>query len=356
MPSNIKIPKTQSVDWLLTMHKWVRRGVSVLFFLSLVGLSGVVLNDIGKASPSVHASARYSAEAIALEADIRVLRESHRVMAKQRDAQFQARQQASERVKSAEAEFSNWSQLRSVTQNDDENPEVRERLAQLDALRNFERIETSALQKEETRLLALSQQINEKEFRLTPLRNDAQDSAAADSAQARLVAFMYRLLIVGPILALGVFAFLRYRNHAYSPLVWGYILFSVYAFFFGLLPYLPSFGGYLRYGMGVLLAGVGGVYAIRGFSSYLEQQRKKMEADKALRATEVDAESAVLAFKKHVCPSCGQDYSLAGEQPGHCFHCGLELFKKCSCGHRTFAFFSYCSNCGCAVKRGEVAG
>ena len=174
--------------------------------------------------------------------------------------------------------------------------------------------------------------------------------------------FLIRLLFVIPILALGIYFFIKFRRHKFWPIYFGFTLFSFYAFFFGLVPYLPSYGGYVRYSVGILLSGGLGYYSIRRIRLYMEQKQSELKASTQERAKKVHGEVAEKALENHFCPSCGKDFIMKKwEFPlpkitesdaykvvtDFCRHCGLVLFKKCNtCGHKNFAHLPFCASCG----------
>ena len=100
-----------------------------------------------------------------------------------------------------------------------------------------------------TKLLQKNEVLVEQENQ----RTQARYETAAKGHE--LKAFLIRLLFVGPILTLGIFFFLRFRKDKFWPLYFGFTLFSLFAFFVGLVPYLPSYGGYVRYTVGIALSG-----------------------------------------------------------------------------------------------------
>lgn len=177
---------------------------------------------------------------------------------------------------------------------------------------------------------------------------------------------MIRLLFILPILLLGIYFILKFRKHKYWPIFLGYVLFSFYAFFFGLVPYLPSYGGYIRYSVGIILSVVFGIYAINKIRAFIERKKTELTESTKDRAKKVQTETAEKALDNHMCPSCGKDFIVKkwdkssskktkeasfGMVTNFCRFCGLELFKPCgNCGTENFAHLPFCSTCGDKVS------
>lgn len=191
-------------------------------------------------------------------------------------------------------------------------------------------------------------------------------SALYSNALARYetLVFLLRLLLVAPILALGVFFFIRLRKHKFWPLFRGFSIFSLYVFFVGLVPYLPSYGGYIRYAVGVLLSVFAGYYSIKRLRLYMDKKRQELEISTQERARNVQSETAEKALNNHVCPSCGKDFVLRNWEvtpeslkssvtvSEYCRYCGLELFAPCSqCGTVNYVHLPFCLKCGTRHKR-----
>lgn len=179
----------------------------------------------------------------------------------------------------------------------------------------------------------------------------------------RLKIFGIRLLFALPVLILGVWFFIRYRHSKYKALFLGFSLYSLYVFFFALVPYLPSFGGYVRYGVGVVLTVALGYYAIKYINSYVERKRAELKQKAEERRGRIRDEVAQRAFDAHVCPSCGKDFYVKPWEYREgglkiyvfCPYCGMELYRKCTrCGEENFAHFPYCHRCGQELKEQEL--
>jgi predicted RNA-binding Zn-ribbon protein involved in translation (DUF1610 family) len=133
--------------------------------------------------------------------------------------------------------------------------------------------------------------------------------------------------------------------------VWGFILFALVAFFVELVPYLPSYGGYVRYGVGVIVTVLVGRYAIVALNRYLEQQRQVESRPEAERRKELAYDVALARLAKGVCPGCERAVDLKDERVDYCPHCGIGLFDRCAkCAGRKSAFAMYCFACGATAR------
>ncbi len=265
--------------------------------------------------------------------------------------------------------FDNWLQTRKTLGSPDKDQEVIVRAKKLD---EFYQVE----QEWRTQLNLLQSQIDETQKEKQEIqksidkeRGEAYEKYEKALKKYDLKVFLIRLIFVAPILALGIFFFIRYRRHKFYPLFFGFTLFSIYAFFFGLFPYLPSYGGYVRYSVGVLLTVGLGYYAIKSIRQFIEQKQAELKISTQERAKKIQTTVAEKALENHFCPSCGKDFLIRKwEFPAiktteseiyksvttFCRHCGMELFKQCeNCGTKNFAHLPFCSLCGTKITKNE---
>jgi prefoldin subunit 5 len=240
--------------------------------------------------------------------------------------------------------FDNWLQARKTLGSPDKDKEVIDRANRLD---DFYKVE----QEWRAQLNALQSQIDEieKEKRVIQqsIYNEQSEAYAKYEVEIKwydLKVFLIRLVFVAPVLALGIFFFVRFRRHKFYPLYFGFTLFSVYAFFFGLVPYLPSYGGYVRYSVGVVLSVGLGYYAIKRIRKFIDQKQAELKISTQERAKKIQTTTAEKALENHFCPSCGKDFLLRKWEfsvanntetdiykyvTTFCRHCGMEIFKQC---------------------------
>lgn len=350
-PNEKKINRTRSlVNWT----------VAIVLAVFLILLSYSVLSDLGSSvrEPQYDryvdapAQARLDAARDSLSGRIDTL--TARIERVRGD--IEASRQNYDKEK---ASLENWLAARRATGKSDADREVLARTQASDAA--LKRVEShrqtlreleQALQAGRSADAELLQQREE----LDQAARRAYDTAYS-AYQLRI--FGIRLLFTLPVLLLGVWFFMRYRHHKYKALFLGFSLYSLYVFFFALVPYLPSFGGYVRYGVGVLLTVAVGYYAIRYINRYLERKRAELQQKAVERQSRIRSEVAQRAFDAHVCPSCGRDfyvkpweYSEGGAKVyHHCPYCGMQLYVRCDrCGTDNFALFPYCHTCGAELR------
>lgn len=258
--------------------------------------------------------------------------------------------------------FDNWVQTRKTLGSPDKDQEVTDRVKELDKLSKVAQDWQLQLNLIQTKLDSIDKKRGDIQKLVDNEKAEADIKYNQELKRYDLKVFLIRLLFVAPILALGIFFFIRYRKHKFWPLFFGFTLFSVYAFFFGLVPYLPSYGGYVRYAVGIILSGGLGYYAIKTIRQYIEKKQAELKESTQERAKNMQIEVAEKALDNHYCPSCGKDFIMKKWDfplinktetdtyklvTSFCRHCGLELFKNCgNCGSKNFAHLPYCSSCG----------
>lgn len=268
--------------------------------------------------------------------------------------------------RNAKESFDNWLKARKTVGSPKEDKAVLRRAAKLDEFYKTE-------QEWRAEMVAIDKAINELEKGKVSIRkiiDEEQKRAYEEREEAvrayNLKVFLIRLLFILPILLLGIFFSIKFRKHKYWPLFLGFVLFAVYSFFFGLVPYLPSYGGYVRYAVGIILSVGLGIYVINRIRAFIQRKKEELKVSTTERAKKVQTETAEKALDNHMCPSCGKDFIVkkwdksAGKKKeqehfgyvtNFCRFCGLELFKKCnSCGTENFAHLPYCSSCGDEVS------
>jgi hypothetical protein len=149
------------------------------------------------------------------------------------------------------------------------------------------------------------------------------------------------------LLAIAAWLFVKKRKSTYWPFVWGFIIFAAFAFFVELVPYLPSYGGYVRYIVGIVLTVLIGRYAILALNRYLERQRAAEQLPDAKRREELSYDTALARLSKGVCPGCERPVDLKSEKIDFCPHCGIGLHDHCkACNARKSTFAKFCHACG----------
>ncbi|MCP4163860.1 MAG: hypothetical protein GY760_27685 [Deltaproteobacteria bacterium] len=271
------------------------------------------------------------------------------------------RNRARRRYSSEKRSFNNWIRARKTIGSSTEDEVIRKRASKLDKIKGVE----DRWQDKINALKGKRNRIKKTKNSVYYLRNEIKNQDRSKYSEAykkfKVKVFIYRLLFVLPILILAIIAFIKLRKSKLKSLVWAYIIFALYSFFWGLLPYMPNYGGYIRYSVGILLTILIGIFVIKRLKDYTEKKKLELEQSMDERVKSVKEDVAVKSYKAHCCPSCEKDFLmnnwqpktklikeiLEDEAPDFCQHCGLTLFNKCEkCGNRKFAHFPFCSSCG----------
>ncbi|MFZ6754451.1 hypothetical protein ACO0KY_13855 [Undibacterium sp. Dicai25W] len=244
--------------------------------------------------------------------------------------------------------FDNWRAARNSTEQSDQNPEVVAKARKLDVQLQMQQQLEDKIKQIDQQKLVIEENIRPQQQQLADLEVIANRAYETALYKDSLKAFGIRLLFVAPLLAIAIWLFRQHRKSQQWPFVWGYIVFALFAFFFELVPYLPSFGGYIRYGVGAALTFIGGKALIKSLQNYLEKKSLEQAAPQEERKHEIRYEKALESMARGQCPGCDRAIpAIEGVQVNFCMHCGLTTYTKChACGLRHNAFYPYCPTCG----------
>jgi hypothetical protein len=335
-------------------ERWVRIGqwaIALLFAYFLIQVGGSLIADLPSLGRAPERQQFLDRSALTrLEAALKPLALEETALARQQAQLEQRQEQSRASYERDQRSFETWRAARSVTEQGSQNPEVLERARRLDQQLEAQRqlaIEASQL---DERRQALNQRIAPLRERQRQLEQRADSLLETARRRHALTVLGIRLAFVLPVLALALHLFRRHRSGDQWPFVWGFLIFALFAFFVELVPYLPSFGGYIRYGVGALLTFLGGRALMRWLHDYLARQQQEQLAPQEERQQRIRYEKALQSVGQRQCPGCERQLAAAeAPLPDYCMHCGLPIQANCSsCGHHHLAFFPFCPACGSA--------
>lgn len=330
---------------------WMQRAlwlVAFVFAAFLIGLGGKIVDNLRDVEPAptveqfmdAQQAARAKGELIA------AMKARDEAGARLEQAQ-QKHESAASNTQAARKSFNNWVATRQATARPDQDTELINRTRSLDALEGAERDALRAVQTEEQKMLDARQAANRAQQRLDELEQPAREAVVKAARMVELRVFGLRLALTLPLLVVAGWLFAKKRQGSYWPFAWGFIFFALFAFFFELVPYLPSYGGYVRYVVGIVVTVLVGRYAIVSLQRYLERQKAAEALPDVQRRETLRYDTAIRRLEKSVCPGCERTLDLKDKALDYCPHCGIGLFDHCGrCTTRKSAFSRFCFSCG----------
>jgi len=338
-------------------EKWMQRGlwaVALVFAGFLIGLGGTLVGDLPKVERALSVDDFMDRSAAgALRAGIQAAERAEQdAQAALEQAQLKRRVAQAESAAARET-FNNWLATRRATQLAEQDPELLARTRALDGLKERERAAGSAVEAQQQAALDARQGAARERRKLAEMAQGAQKRLAAEQRRAELRVFLYRLALTLPLLAVAGWLFMKKRRSTWWPFVWGFIFFALFAFFVELVPYLPSYGGYVRYIVGIGVTVAVGRQAILALNRYLARQKLAEQLPDAQRREELSYDTALARLAKGVCPGCERPVDLKDPAIDFCPHCGIGLFDHCNaCRTRKSAFSRFCQACGAPAGPG----
>ena len=337
-------------------EKWFRRGlwlVALVFASFLIGLGGTIVGDLPQVESRLELDDFLDRpQAQQLRAQLQTERSAaEAAQTALEQAQLQ-RDKARSEIQSQREGFANWLAARSVTQRAEHDPEVLARTRVLDALQAAEQAQRRAVQAQQQAALDARQAAAQTEKQISQLESAARTLLQAEQRNVELRVFLYRLALTLPLLAIAGWLLVKKRQSTYWPFVWGFVFFALFAFFVELVPYLPSYGGYVRYVVGIGITALVGRYAILALNRYLERQKLAEALPDQERRKELSYDVALARLAKSVCPGCERPVDLKDGVTDFCPHCGIGLFEHCgACSTRKSAFARFCHACGAVASK-----
>jgi hypothetical protein len=165
-----------------------------------------------------------------------------------------------------------------------QDPEVLARTRELDKLKASERESQATVEDLDKELLVSGRH-------WPHVTNDSRVARRSRAARINrpcfrqeLRVFGARLLLTLPLLLVGRLADREKRKSDYWPLMRGFVLFAVFTFFVELVPYLPSYGGYVRYGVGIVVTAIAAHYLVRDAAYMAKRQEIERQTETERRS------------------------------------------------------------------------
>ena len=249
--------------------------VSIVFAAFIVGLGNLVIGDLPLVDQQVMAEPPApTAEQQRIQQEISAIDVRRAAIDDQLEIERLQLEQAQTASTNGTETFRAWIATRTATTDPAQDSELIARTRALEQLKANERaIETSIAALENERL-PMDQRLTALQDRAYQIEADALPAQERAMFMQDLRVFLLRLLITLPMLAIAVWMVVKKRKSDHWPLMRGFVLAAVFVFFVELVPYLPSYGGYVRYAVGIVLTIGAGHFLIKNMRSYLAKRQK----------------------------------------------------------------------------------
>jgi len=337
-------------------EKWFRFGLWIVAFVFasfLIGLGSTVVQDLPRVERSYTTNDFIDKSAAdQVRSEIKAAQEKLLEINDHLERAQLSYDTAKADSKSAYDSFTNWIATRRATDLADQDKALIVRNQELDKLKTIERQALAQVERLQQSQLDENQKTANLQNRIHGLEKVANEKLNKERLKQELRVFLYRLAITLPFLVVAGWFLAKKRKSTYWPFVWGFALFALFTFFVELVPYLPSYGGYVRYTVGIIVTALVGRQVIVALNRYLEKQKEAEQLPEQQRREELSYDLALSRMAKNVCPCCERAVDLKNTANDFCQHCGICLFNKCDhCGTRKNAFTKFCHSCGASEDR-----
>jgi hypothetical protein len=332
--------------------------VSIVFAAFIVGLGNLVIGDLPLVDQQVMAEppAR-TAEQQRIDRELVTIGARQAEIDDELEIERLKLEQAQTASTNGTETFRAWIATRTATTDPAQDADLIARTRALEQLKANERALETSIAALENERLPIDQRMTELQERTYQIEMDALPAQQRAMFMQELRVFLLRLLITLPMLAVATWMVLKKRKSDHWPLMRGFVLAAVFVFFVELVPYLPSYGGYIRYAVGIVLTLGAGHFLIKNMRSYLAKRQEAEAQVEQERRRHVSHEEAFKKVAAKMCPGCDRPTATTGEaEANFCIHCGMTLYDRCTaCDTRKMAFFRYCMTCGTPAEPPEEA-
>ena len=325
---------------------WV---VSVVLAAFIVGLGNLVIGDLPQVEQTISQDQFVqSAPAQKIRTELASITARRGAIDDKLEIARLQLEQAQKASTTGTETFQAWIQARTATTNPQQDPEVLSRTRELEQLKANERAVQASIDALDNERTPLGQRESELTDQQNRLQSEAMPAYEKAMFWQELRVFGLRLAITLPMLLIAVWMVAKKRKSDHWPMMRGFVLAAVFVFFVELVPYLPSYGGYIRYAVGIALTVVAGHYLVKNMRAYLAKRQETEQQAEEERRKLVTHDEAFKKMAAKVCPGCDRPIaSMEGAESNFCVHCGMTLFNRCGrCDTRKMAFFRYCLSCG----------